>query len=166
MADQSNQTMYEELGDRFAEGAPARQIPFLLGVENLRYMWRDWRIRNRDDHALSMKALGAESTKTMTSAEAEDMGDITVAGDTTKTEVHHHYPVEAPPAAAAATQPTKDAGLLSKVLPLAAAAGLGAGGLWLANNWPPFEWPTPPDAAYEIRFFNSKGELIEVPRQE
>ncbi len=155
------QTPAEELLDRATEHAAARTVPFLIGLDHMRRMFALKDQKDRDDHVIQKRALGAEDVAT----EPEDMGDIMVSGDSTKTENHYHYsnPPASQPAEAGKVAPASTA---RKLLPLALAAGLGAGGLWLADNLDKFAWPGVPDTAYEVRFYNSDGELIEVPRHE
>lgn len=154
-----SQTPLEETAERLAESSPARTIPFLIGLENMRGMMAHWRQRNMDDHEMNKQLLSNAAGTEFESAEPEEMGDINVSGDSTKTENHYHYP-EPKPAEAGKEAPSA----VRKLLPLALALATGAGGLWLYENLSKFEWPGVADTEYEVRFFNSDGELIEVPR--
>lgn len=152
----TTRTPMEEVGERLAEAAPAKSIPFLIGLEHYRSMMSDYRNRTRDDHKLNTKLLTEQAGLDMEPAEPEEMGDIMVSGDSTKTENHYHY--SSPPAAG------KEApSIARKLLPVALAAATGFGGMWLWQNLQ-CTWPGVPDTAYEVRFYNSDGELIQIPR--
>lgn len=149
------QTPVQEVTERLAEHVPARTVPFLIALDNMRSMFSLKQQKDREDYAIQKRALGVEDVE----VEPEEMGDISVAGDTTT--IQHIYPTESKPAEAGKEAPS----LARKLLPLATAAALGAGGIWLYDNLGSFDWPGVPDTSYEIRFYNSDGELIEVPRK-
>lgn len=106
-----------EILERAAEQSPAWGIPRLLAIQNLQTLWADARQRVYDSHKLECKALGGEAT------ELGDVGDITVAGDSTQTHYHYH-----------GKQPGEGGSGLGR-LALAAAMILGVPALGVAGAW-------------------------------
>lgn len=160
MSDTTPQTAAAELLDRAVEHAPARTVPFLIALDNMRHMFALKQRKDREDYALEKQMLGAGTGGEVPSVEPEDMGDITVAGDTTTT-IHNHYqnmPTELKPAEAGKEAPS----IARRLLPLALATGLGAGGVWLASNWGNLPWNETRE--FNVLFYNADGEPIEVQR--
>lgn len=129
MSDTATQTPAQELMDRALEHAPARGIPFLLGVQNMQHMFGLKHKKDREDYAFEKKLRGDMTEGEVPNAEPEEMGDITVAGDTTTT-IHNHYTMPTEPEKST----SRAAGMAKQLIPLAMAAGLGAGGAWLLSN--------------------------------
>jgi hypothetical protein len=123
----------DKIRERIAEAAPARAIPFLVAVENMRANQRDHRQRVRDSHLMGAKSLGMESLVGKSSE--DEMGDIIVTGDI--------------------SQNSSDTAKPTSALGTAATAAIGAGTLAagiLLNSWmqpapippPVIEQPTQP----------------------
>lgn len=106
----------QQIRERLADAAPAKAIPFLIAVENMRANQRDHRQRVRDSHLMGAKALGMEGLVGKSQSE-DDMGDIIVTGDITQ---------------------RSDGAKPTSALGTAATAAIGAGTLaagMLLNNW-------------------------------
>lgn len=72
-----------EVMERIAEQYPARGIPFLINLENLRSNLADHRQRVRDSHLMGAKAMGLDGLVGKSKGREDDMGDIVVTGDIT-----------------------------------------------------------------------------------
>lgn len=129
------QALFHSLEDQI----PVLGLPRLIATQGMKAVLDDARARTRDTHRLqqeqykaSLEGRAPDFSKVDTSEEMP--GDITVTGDTTTT-VHNHYTMpESKPSAV---------GTVAKyAVPLALAAGLGAGGAWLGSML--FDKPTTP----------------------
>lgn len=89
----------------------------------------------------------------------DDMGDISVSGDSSSTTTNHYH------GASGASGASR---LLAQSIPFILSAGAGAAAIWAASHWPQSVPDGPPveSAEYEVRFFNSRGELIDIPRHD
>lgn len=115
------ETPRQEVIERIAESSPAWGIPYILGIENLRSHLAMARGRVADSHKAQMNALGKATGQTIEpSTEGDDMGGISVAGDTNIT-------ITAPAPPASSRKVAGPAGPFSGVLPLVLGAALGGG---------------------------------------
>lgn len=127
------ETPQQEVVERIAESSPAWGLPFYLGLENARHALAAARRRVNDSHRAQTHALGQTigMTDLEPSTEEEEMGGISVAGDTT---INVTLPDTKPktdsiPLAQSATTAAQSipASIGSKLLPLALATVLGGG---------------------------------------
>lgn len=125
-----SQTPAQEVLDRAAESFPAHLMPRLVGVEHLRNMLGAARKRVDDSHKLQMfklkETIGYEPNEEAP-AEEEDMGGISVAGDT-------HITISAPPEQKPMQVVTKAKSLLPGALVAAALLGGGSGIGYIVND--------------------------------
>lgn len=121
-----SQTPMQEALDRAAESFPAFLMPRLVGVDHLMRTLSSARRRVDDSHKLQMaklkETLGYEPNNEGTAPEEEDMGGISVAGDT-------HITIAAPPEKTTALPAVTDKAksLLPKFLVAASLLGGGSG---------------------------------------
>lgn len=150
----------QKIFDRLEAQIPALGLQRLVGLQNMKAVLDSALKRTSDSHAVQQEqykaTLEGRQPDFANADETDDMpGDINVSGD--RIENHYHQPQ---PAEAGKEAPS----LARTLLPLALAAGTGFGGMWLYQNWKDFSWPGVADTEYEVRFFNSDGELIQIPR--
>lgn len=148
----AGQTPRQEAWDRALEQLPAWGIPHLVGIEHLRSMLSAARGRVRDSHRMQMQTLAKTTGNDIGDAAADipgadDMGGITVAGDTT---------INITPQPAANQPAAVATAVKSRVWPIVLAAAM-SGGIGAAA--PLLYWwlnkPTPQPAAklpdYQLR---------------
>ncbi len=133
---------------RFADQAPLWPIAHAAGLQNMRDIWSDAKIKRKMDRLSNARALGVEEAL---DGNDEMPGDISIKGDTQET--HYHYaPPPQQPAVQSGNPPTSNGvanapaanrGLGRWILPVVAGIGLpllGAGGAMLYQH---FCAPTP-----------------------
>lgn len=110
------------------------QIPRLIMMQNMQQSLKAYEQRVADSHKLSMKLLGLENP-----AEVEDeMGAISVAGDTHIYQVPLQQPVQQPQPAPVQPAPVpvqQSNGLTKYVAPLLTAAAGAAGTYFLLDHF-------------------------------
>lgn len=119
----AGQTPRQEAWDRALEQLPAWGIPHLVGIEHLRSMLSAARGRVRDSHRMQMQTLAKTTGNDIGDAAADipgadDMGGITVAGDTT---------INITPQPAVNQPASVTAAVKSRVWPIVLAAVLSGG---------------------------------------
>lgn len=155
----SEQSPLDQARERLAEAVPTKYLPGLAALQNLRAIWSDHRGRTRDAHRAAAKAAGMEDC--IGQDGVDDMGDISVAGDSSTKTMHYHYG-------------QGGGAIAGKLLTALLAGGLGAAGLFIwqqlhqqpappASPVPPFVAPPLVDSEYEVRFYDAQGRLIDVP---
>src|SRR5436305_1637465 len=73
-----------EMGRRFADQAPLWPVAHAAGLQNMRGIWEDSRIKRKMDRLMAARQLGLEDSI----GEDDEMpGEITIKGD----ETHYHY---------------------------------------------------------------------------
>ena len=149
----SQQKPLEEAAERAAEQAPARGLPFFVGVQDMMASLADHRKRVREGYRAGARALGMEDIVKDGGGE-EVPGDISVSGDSVHE--HHHYP----PGGLSGGGKS----LLSKALPYLATAALTAGALNGGEILHSFSSMFKAD--YEIRFYDKDDNEIDVPRRQ
>jgi len=152
--EQPTQAVMEEIAERFAEHAPAKQIPFLLGMENQRHIWRDWRANVRSSNRIMNKVSGLSDDE-IGDSQVDDMGDISVSGDSSSTTTNHYHGASGDPSASR---------LLTKSIPFVVSAAALAAAAWSISTRPDAA-PGPVDAEYEVLFYDANGNLIDMPRR-
>ena len=136
-----SQTPREEVGERIAEQAAGRGLPFWVMLQDLIANMASNRRRTQEGYKAQAHAAGFD----ISNSGDEEMGDINVSGD----HEHHHYP-------------KSEKSLLSKALPYIATAALTAGALNGTEILHSFSSMFQAD--YEIRFYDKDGNLVDVPR--
>ena len=151
----SGQTPAQELKDRLAEQLPAWGIPHLLGVKHLATMLHAARQRVNDSHNLQMQTLakttGNDLPKHVADGSSTDeMGDIIVKGDETRTETHNHYYNQPTGSAAGAAMKKAFPWLLATVLAGGAGAAIPLAWQWW-NKQPAAPSVTLPDYSLDLK---------------
>lgn len=141
----ATQTPQMEAVDRALEQLPVLGLPRLVAVEHLREMLFASRGRVRDDHKRQkaiLDSVAKEGGLLQPTAEADaddDMGGISIAGDTNVT-------ITAPAQPTAAQQATSGESVFKKMLPLILAAAMGGG---IASLPALYEWIKKPSAVVQ-----------------
>ena len=145
----NQQEPLQEAAERLAEGAAARQIPFLVYLRDQIVNLADYRKRTREGYEAQADAAGHKAGK----GGDEVPGDISVSGDS----VHEHKHYAAP----------QEKSLFSKAIPYIATAALTAGALnggQIIQMASGYFGASAGEAEYEIRFYDADGNPVKVDR--